>query len=55
MKGFAMENTQRRGAKIEFLSHSLLRISRCLDAFVAVVWIETAPGRRLIRFRAGKA
>ena len=54
MKGFAMKNTRRRGAKIEFQIHGLLRIPRCLGAFVAVERIETAPERRLIRFRASK-
>ncbi len=55
MKGFAMENTRRRGAKIEFQSHDSRRTSRCLDASVAVERIDTASKRRLIRFRAGKA
>jgi len=49
-----MENTLWRGAKIEFQIHGLLRIPRCLGAFVAVERIETAPERRLIRFRASK-
>jgi hypothetical protein len=55
MKGFAMENTLRRGAKIEFQSHDSLRNTRCLGVFVAIERIETASERRLIRFRAGKA
>ncbi|MHA1569356.1 MAG: hypothetical protein ACTSXZ_07790 [Alphaproteobacteria bacterium] len=55
MKGFAMKNARRHGAKTEFQSHGSLRISLCLGAFVAVERIETAPERRLIRFRAGKA
>ena len=50
-----MENTRRRGAKIEFQNHDSLRNSRCLDASVAVERIETASERRLVRFRAGKA
>ncbi len=50
-----MENTRRRGAKIEFQIQGLLRNSRCLGAFVAIERIETASERRLIRFRAGKA
>jgi hypothetical protein len=55
MKGFAMENTLRHGAKIEFQSHDSRRNSRCLGASVAVERIETASERRLARFRAGKA
>ena len=50
-----MENTRRRGAKIEFQSRDSLRNSRCLDASVAIERIETACERRLVRFRAGKA
>ena len=50
-----MENTRRRGAKIEFQSQGLLQNSRCLGASVAVERIEAASERRLARFRAGKA
>ncbi len=50
-----MENTLRRGAKIELPSHDSLRNSRCLGVFVAIERIETASERRLIRFRASKA
>ena len=55
MKGFAVDGTGRRGAKIDFQRHGPLWFFRWLGASVAVERIETDPERRLVRFRTGKA